>query len=152
MQEPHQQQQDFVPTGTSGNALAGLSLSERDARAMARMKKKCVKQLMDLRQADEADDLTRAQAAALKLEYCTARYLCKGEARAYKEAVSQAESSTSIAGAEHRYWAENAVDRSMGRMRDALNTFATRQAEAAMAAAAAAVQSSEEAVERGDTP
>lgn len=96
------------------------------------MKKKCAKPLEMLQAAEGGDDAGRAEAAALKLEYCTARYLCKKEARAYKEALSQASASGSIIGGDqaHAYWADMAVDRRLNDMRGALNSFTERQLEA----------------------
>lgn len=104
-------------------------MSERDARAISRVKKKCAKPMEMLRAAEGGDDAVRAQAAALKLEYCTARYLCKKEALAYKEALSYAGASGSIVGGDkaHAYWADIALDRRLNDMRGALNAFTERQ-------------------------
>lgn len=69
----------------------------------------------------------RARAAALRLEYCTARFLCKKEARAYKEAVAFLDVASE---AGNGYWASIAVDRKLSDMRAALARFTQRQAEA----------------------
>lgn len=99
---------------------------------MQRVEKKCAKPLELLRAAEGAGDAERARAAALRLEYCTARYACKKEARAYREALSYAGASGSIIGgdAAHAYWAENALDRRLGEMRGSLAAFTERQLEA----------------------
>jgi len=102
---------------------------------MQRVKQKCAKPLGLLREAEGAGDAERAQAAALKLEYCTARYACKKEARAYREALAYAGASGSIIGGDpaHAYWAEAALDRRLEEMRGALAAFTKRQLEAAAA-------------------
>lgn len=99
---------------------------------MQRVQKKCAKPFELLRAAEGAGDLERAAAAALKLEYCTARYACRREARAYKEALSYAGASGSIIGGDpaHAYWAESALDRRLDEMRGALAAFTERQVEA----------------------
>lgn len=97
-------------------------LSERDARAVARMAKKCAKPLKALREAEEVGDVARAEAVALRLEFCTARYLCKKEAWAYKEALTYADA----AGPAHSYWAQNAVEARLLDMRSALERFSER--------------------------
>lgn len=100
---------------------------------MQRVKQKCAKPLELLREAEGAGDAERARAAALKLEYCTARYACKKEARAYREALAYAGASGSIIGGDpaHAYWAEAALDRRLEEMRGALAAFTERQLEAA---------------------
>lgn len=99
---------------------------------MQRVKQKCAKPLELLRAAEGDGDEERARAAALKLEYCTARYACRREARAYKEALAYASPSGSIIGGDpaHSYWAEAALDRRLGEMRGALAAFTERQLEA----------------------
>lgn len=94
---------------------------------MARMQKKCAPRLKALRAAEDKDDAARAKAAALRLEYCTARFLCKKEARAYKEAVAFLDVASSAGNA---YWATIAVDRRLSDMRAALAGFTRRQVEA----------------------
>lgn len=99
---------------------------------MARAEKKCAKKFELLREAEGAGNALRAEAAALSLEYCTARYLCKKEARAYKEALAYAGPTGSIIGNDpaHAHWAESALDKRLGEMRGALTAFAERQMEA----------------------
>lgn len=127
--------------GATAAATAAVSSSsratrkqlERDARAMERVKKKCAKPFELLRAAEGAGDAERARAAALKLEFCTARYACRKEAQAYREALSYAGATGSIIGGDpaHSYWAESALDRSLDEMRGALAAFTERQVEAA---------------------
>lgn len=127
------------PTSSAGTATssAGLTAKQlerdaRDARALQRVQKKCSKPFELLQAAEGAGDVERARAAALKLEYCTARYACRREARAYKEALSYAGASGSIIGDDpaHAHWAENAVDRRLDEMRAALTAFTERQVDA----------------------
>ena len=113
---------DAAAVATLAPAEGNDGSSERDARALARMAKKCVKPLQALREAVEIDDVSRAEAAALKLEFCTARYLCKKEANAYKEALAYADA----AGPAHWYWAESAVEARLCDMRAALARFTER--------------------------
>lgn len=111
-----------LPAETSAAVPTRSGLSERDARAVARMAKKCAKPLKALREAEELGDVARAEAVALKLEFCTARYLCKKEARAYKEALAYADA----AGPAHSYWAQSAVEARLLDMRSALERFGER--------------------------
>lgn len=124
-----QQNQQFLEEGSAtlpaeipSAAPTSGGLSERDARAVARMAKKCAKPLKALREAEELGDVARAEAVALRLEFCTARYLCKKEARAYKEALAYA----AAAGPAHSYWAQSAVEARLLDMRSALERFGER--------------------------
>ncbi|CAM9954406.1 unnamed protein product [Laminaria digitata] len=105
----------------------GSDRGDREARAVARMKRKCAVPLKALVAAEGAGDEEKAQTLALKLEYCTARYLCRKEAKAYKEALNFASGAGSIAGDAHTYWAERAVEGRLDDMRAALAGFAARQ-------------------------
>eukprot|EP00903_Cladosiphon_okamuranus_P018104 g16661.t1 len=132
---PAPAESETAPTSaTAATSSSGLTAKqlERDARAMQRINKKCAKPFEMLQAAEGAGDVEQAAAAALKLEYCTARYACRREARAYKEALSYADSSGSIIGGDpaHAYWAENALERRLDEMRWALGAFTDRQVEA----------------------